>query len=433
MKVNQIAVISAMYGPLTITNRMVFSVLSQFISEKNPYKIELILVDDYIEKRGKDNKSPYDIYVSDSFKKFYDTDKITIKLIKNDEHKYQGESREIGYMSAESDWFVMIDCDDMLAPNSLDRYVFALNDFYNHEMEKPTNERKQLAFVYGMTYGFDTYGYTQFIEGHSIWIQGRCYNRRFIKEHDIHFGKGLASRQGEDYPFMRMLDYALNHNSQYLLLDLRREDEPMMPTCYWFPNENSLSRKDPHYSQHLAGWTMNSSNMILDYFEYVNDRFDVVNEEDEIMKHEVLQMNVYAFYNLLDFLHEVSVTDYEPLKEDWTVLRDNVARLRSRLKERYWDEIVYSDIEDTLYQTHHGSDCHFIESWIGNFYDYINNDVIVTVQQGEKTKKKDVGKKFNMFDMSYDEMILYSKSLKFDEARHEVHMPQVVAWEERHK
>ena len=46
-----ITVVSPMYGGREITDRMVFSVLHQFISKKNPFNIHLVLVDDYIEKR----------------------------------------------------------------------------------------------------------------------------------------------------------------------------------------------------------------------------------------------------------------------------------------------------------------------------------------------------------------------------------------------
>ena len=185
-------------------------------------------------------------------------------------------------------------------------------------------------------------------------------------------------------------------------------------TAYWFPNENSLSRQDPHYGQHLSGWTMASSNSILDFFENFNKKYNFEDQEDEFMKHEFLNMSIYAFYNLLDFLKEVASTDYKPLEEDWYELRDNVKKLRQRLKDKYWDEIIYSDIEDMLYNVKHYTDCHFTESWIGTFYDYINKGT-------------------NILDMNYQEMIDYCKTLEFDGVGHEIHSPQVIAWGKRHK
>lgn len=61
---------------------------------------------------------------------------------------------------------------------------------------------------------------------------------------------------------------------------------------------------------------MASSNSILDFFEKFNKKYGFVDEEDEFMKHEYLNMTIYSFYNLLDFLKEVASTDYKPLEED---------------------------------------------------------------------------------------------------------------------
>ena len=401
-----ITVVSPLWGERVKTDRMVFSVLHQFISKKNPFKIHLVLVDDYLEGRDKDDNSYYDYYVSDEFKQFYDTERIKITLIKNKEHKYQGESREIGFLKGEYKFFLLIDCDDMLAPNACDRYLHVIN-----EAEEPN----KVACVYGYTYGFDTKDYTQLIPGHSIWVQGRCYNRDFIKKYGIHFGKGLHSRQGEDYPFIRKLDYVINHIQDWMVAKFPyQSNQDCQCTAYWFPNEDSLSRQNPHYGQHLAGWTMASSLSIYEFFKAFNKKYDFENEEDEMMKQELLNMNVYAFYNLLDFLKEVASTDYKPLEEDWYALRDNVSKLREELINTYWDEIVYSDIEDMLYQVHHQSDVRFTESWIGTFYDYMK-------------EKNDI------LDMDYNQMMDYCKELKFDQAGHEMHSPQVIAWKKRHK
>ena len=402
-KIDGITVVSPMYGDRHITDRMVFSVLHQFISKDNPYKINLVLVSDYIEKPNE-----YDYYVSEEFKQFYDTDFITITLIKNEEHKYQGESREIGFMAGMYDYFLLVDCDDMLSPNACDRYLHIINDFQEN------NKEGKLACIYGYLYSFDTNGYEHNIVGESIWVQSRCYNREFIKKHEIHFPTGLNSKQGEDYPFIRKFDYALAHDEEYGAVKIPyNSGEDCQATAFWFPNRESLSRKDPFYSQHLAGWTMASSNSILDFFDDYNKKHGFEDQEDEFMKHEYLNMNIYAFYNLLDFVKTVSMTDYKPLEEDWYELRNNVKRLRERLKDKYWDEIINSDVEDMLYQVKHFSDCHFTECWFGTFYDYMNKGT-------------------NIFDMDYDAMMKYAKELQFDAAGHEIHSSQVVAWAKRH-
>lgn len=405
-----ITIVSPMWGDRNKTDRMVFSVIHQYISQKNPFNIHLVLVDDYLEKR---KENPYQYYVSEEFQKFYDTEHIKITLIQNETHKYQGESREIGFMAGDYNYFLLIDCDDMLSPNCCDRYLDIIE-----KATTPTEENPNplpIACVQGMIYSFDTNGYEHNINGDSIWVQSRCYNRDFIIKHGVHFPTGTNSRQGEDYPFIRKLDYAIAHDNECQTVRIPfGQGVECQATAFWFPNEESLSRKDPHYGQHLSGWTMASSNSILDFFEKYNKEHGFEDQEDEFMKHEYLNMTIYSFYNLLDFIREVSMTDYIPLEEDWYALRNNVYKLRKRLKEKYWDEIVYSDVEDMLYQVKHYSDIRFVESWIGTFYDYVNN--------GTK-----------ILNMDYSQMINYAHNLKFDGAIHEINAPYVKAWEKRHR
>lgn len=418
MEIKGITVVSPMWGDRTKTDRMVASVIHQFISKKNPFNIHLVLVDDYLEGRLENDESYYNCYLTEDFKKTYDNEHIKITIIKNDEHKYQGESREIGFLAGDYQHFLLIDCDDMLAPNACDRYVHILRDSaaeIKDENGNPTGEfKKPIACIHGLLYSFDTFGYEHNIPGHSIWVQGRCYDRDFLKKYDIHFPTGTNSRQGEDYPFIRKLDYALQHQTEYEVVKVPYEENvDCQATAFWFPNDDSLSRQDPHYGQHLSGWTMASSNSILDFFDEFNKKYGFEDQEDEFMKREYLNMNVYAFYNFLDFLRETAATDYEPLEVDWYALRDNVAKLRERLKNKYWDEIVYSDIEDMLYQVKHYSDVRFCESWLGTFYDFINKDQ-------------------ELFTMDYKQMREYCKGLEFDGAGHEIHAPYVKAWERRH-
>ena len=420
MNIKGITVVSPMWGERKITDRMIFSVIHKYLGYDDPLNIELVLVDDYIEGRGKNNESIYEYYLSDEFKKLYDNEHITIKLIKNTEHKYQGESREIGFLFGKYDWFILVDCDDMLAPNACDRYRHIINSYYEEDQNGNRHEEGKLACIYGYLYSFGEHGYEHNIAGESIWVQSRCYNRQFIIENDIHFPTGLSSKQGEDYPFIRKLDYALLHDPVWKAVKVPyNNNSDCQATAFWFPNDESLSRKDPHYGCHLSGWTMASSNSIIEYFMEYNKKHGIEEQEDEAMKHEVLNMNIYAFYNLLKFFKEVASTDYQPLEEDWIALRDNVGKLRDKLKNVFWDEIIYSDIEDMLYQVKHFTDIQFTESWEGTFYDYINKGFFY--------------KGRSLLELSYNEMIEYCKTLEFDGAGHEIHSSQVKAWMKRHK
>jgi len=422
-KIEGITVVSPMWGERKITDRMVFSVIHQYLGKDNPISIELVLVDDYLEGRGPNGESAYDYYLTDEFKSFYDTEHISIQIIKNEEHKYQGESREIGFLAGKYNWFILTDCDDMLAPNACERYRHIINSYYESD-EQFINDKKELACVYGYLYSFGEHGYENNIVGESIWVQARCYNREFIKQNNIHFPTGINSRQSEDYPFIRKLDYAINHQSDkwFCVKIPYKENLDCQATAFWFPNDNSLSRQDPHYHHHLSGWTMASSNSILDYFMKFNKEHNIEEQEDEQMKMEVLNMTIYAYYNLLGFLREVGGTDYKPLKEDWDMLRDSVKLLKEKLSNLFWDEIVYSDIDDMLYNVKHNSDIHFCESWLGCFYDFMNKGFQVKIDN----IKRDI------LDMTYDEMLKYCSKLAFDTFGHEIHSKQVKAWLKRH-
>lgn len=417
-KTKGITVVSPMWGERSVTDRMVFSVIHQYLGHENPLNIELILVDDYFE--GKD-RTTYDYYISEEFKKFYDTEHISIKLIKNEEHKYQGESREIGFMAGKYDWFVLLDCDDMLAPNCLERFRTIINSYAE-------DEKDNLACVYGMLYSFAERGYEQNILGESIWVQSRCFNRKFIVENDIHFPTGLGSRQGEDYPFIRKFDYALMHDKKWNGVKIPYgEGKDCQATAFWFPNEDSLSRQDPHYTCHLSGWTIASSNSIIEYYMDYNRKHGIEDEEDESMKHELLNMVIYSFYNFLNFLREVASKGYVPIKEDWEVLKINAKSLRNKLRDTFWDEIVYSDIEDMLHAVKHHSDIQFCESWLGTFYDYMNEGFYCKLKNS-----LDCWHKWELLDLPYDKMMEYCGTLEFDEVGHEIHSKQVVAWRRRH-
>ncbi len=68
-KIEGITVVSPMWGKRDVTDRMVFSVLHQYLGKDNPLHIELMLVDDYIEGRDENGESYYNCYLTDEFKK----------------------------------------------------------------------------------------------------------------------------------------------------------------------------------------------------------------------------------------------------------------------------------------------------------------------------------------------------------------------------
>ena len=84
-----ITIVSPMWGERTTTDRMVFSIIHQYISEENPFNIHLVLVDDYIEGRTEDGESYYNFYfaihkIEKEKVRFIRTNNLIYLLFRND-------------------------------------------------------------------------------------------------------------------------------------------------------------------------------------------------------------------------------------------------------------------------------------------------------------------------------------------------------------
>ena len=82
-KIQGITVVSPMWGTREKTDRMIASVIHQYISKANPFNIHLVLVDDYLEGRLENDESYYNYYITEDFKNSYDNEHIKITIIKN--------------------------------------------------------------------------------------------------------------------------------------------------------------------------------------------------------------------------------------------------------------------------------------------------------------------------------------------------------------
>lgn len=399
MSNNKISAIIPAYSDISIVNNSVLGLITQWIPD-NTFELEIILVNDNDKKPNQ-----YDWYLSDDFKQLIKPH-ISIRIIKNKKNVGQGMSRNIGIKASKTKWFVLCDEDDIYTPNALYRFWSVIQK--EHMQGETEEEQVPISVVGAPLYAFDIDSENT-ISGANIWVNSKLYNRDFLEEYDIWFPDGANSHRSEDYPFIRCLDYAIAHTKKYKRIDFADESY----TFYsWVPNVSSRTRCDEHYSSLLAGYTMNSSNIIFDYCSNFNKKFGIEEEEDEGMKHEILNMNAYAFYNYLWFIKDLA-TDWKDCKEEyWIILRDSVNNLREKLKY-YWDEIVPSDIYDTLYCVKNLSDIRFVESWIGSFEDFIT--------KGHET-----------LEMNFDEIQKYALTLEFDGALHEVHAPYVLAWQKRH-
>jgi glycosyltransferase involved in cell wall biosynthesis len=395
---NIISAVIPAYSEVSIVNNSVIGLVTQWIPD-DAFELEVIIVND-----NPDNPEQYDWYQSNEFKRIVKPH-ISLKIIQNEKNVGQGMSRNIGIRSASSDWIVLCDEDDVYAPNAIYRFWEVLEKEYNDGEEK-----LPISVIAAPLYGFDKEEYRQLIPSTSIWVNSKLYNRKFLEKHNIWFPDGANSHRSEDYPFIRCLDYAIAHDKEFKRIDFTDDSD----TFYWWvPNYSSRSRCDEHYGSLLSGYTMRSSNIIFEFFDEYNKKNGISADEDEYMKHEILNMTAYGFYNFLWFIRDLAC-GWEDCKEEyWTVLVGAVNDLRKKLLI-YWDEIVPSDVTDMLYGIKHMSDCRFVESWIGSFENFVEN--------GHET-----------LEMDFEKIKKYASELEFDGVNHEIHSSYVKAWEKRHK
>lgn len=393
----KISAIIPAYSDIKIVNNSVIGLVTQWIPD-NTFELEIIIVND-----NPDMMNQYDGYLSDDFKKIIKPH-IKIRIIKNKENVGQGMSRNIGIKAASSDWFVLCDEDDIYAPNALYRFWSVLEREY-----MAGDEKLPVSVIGAPLYGFDKDDFRQIIPSSSIWVNSKLYNSKFLEKHKIWFPDGDNSHRSEDYPFIRCLDYAVAHDETFKRIDFTDDVDTFY---WWFPNYNSRSRCDDHYGSLLSGYTMKSSNIIFEFFDDFNKNNNIIAENDEYMKHEILNMTAYGFYNFLWFIHDLACGWDDCKSEYWSVLVSAINDLRKKLLV-YWDEIVPSDVTDMLYSVKNMSDCRFVESWIGSFEDFVT--------KGHTT-----------LNMSFDEIREYAKTLEFDDSNHEIHASYVKAWNKRH-
>lgn len=401
-KIPGITAVIPAFSDVTIVNNSVLSLITQWIPDES-FDLEVIIVCD--------NPCRFDDYVS-----WYNSPEMTcicknhisLKVISYGKNRGQGVARNYGIDNATYQWIVLCDEDDSYAPNAIYRFYEILNKEHNGEDKKP------VSLIAAPIYSFDKDFYRNIITSSSIWVNSKLYNKEFLDKYELRFPTDENSHRSEDYPFSRMVDYASSHDEDYKRIDL----EDNVDTFYWWrPNPESRSRCDEHYGSLLAGYTMRSSNRIFDFIKNFNNKYltkdEQIRSEDEGLKQEILNMNIYSFYNFLWFLRDLA-TDWKDCKEEyWDILRNSVKELRYKLLT-YWNEIVPSDVADMMYRVKHQSDCRFIESWIGSFENYVNNGC-------------------TLLDKNFNEIQDYCKTLEFDGANHEIHAPYVLAWKKRHE
>lgn len=406
-----ISAIIPCYGEPSIVKNSILALAQQWIP-MNPFcgngeivafNLEILLVNDDVKHPDKYSE------LVELANKIKTGDMVTIKVIVNEKNTGQGLARQYGIDNCTGQFFITCDEDDVYAPNAIYRMWEAL--FKNYYIIENGNEiilkndAQDLAIVAAPLYGFDVNDYRQNIQSNSIWVNSSLYNKEFLERYNIRYIEP-TSRHGEDYTYIKMFNFAYNHCTDKVWG--RIDFDQNSPTFYyWYPNPRSQSRSDEFYSQRISGSTMRGSCEIIKYMRDFTKPEEYSEQYKEEEKHELLNMNIYCFFNILDFIMNVASRSFAPTEEEWITLRDASQWLRTELVKVY-DEIVPCDIYDEFYRVHHMSDVHFVEPWI-DFSDYIHNG-------------------FEFLNMNYDEMMEKAKSMDFDQAGHYKFAPYVVEW-----
>lgn len=392
------AVIPA-YGSIDIVKNSVTSLATQWIPD-NTFELEIIIVDD-------NPQMDYTYFLSMEFQMIKNKN-VSIGIIKNETNQGQGVCRQIGIDNAHSNWVILCDEDDMYAPNAVYRFWEILNMQYCGG-----DDGMPVALLAAPVYGFDENRSREIISSQTIWVNGKMYNRQFLRDNNIFFVAGKNSHRAEDYLFIEKLNYAIKHNKYYKRVDFTDDADTFY---YWIPNKNSQSRNNPFYTAKLTPDTMSASLQVYDYFKAFNESHNLIKEQDEFMKHKILGLTCYAYYAYVKWLHDMALgwkDDPLCVEEDWELYKKVMRTFREEIQP-YWKEITPSDIVDTKYSMKHSSDIQYIETFIPSYEEWIENGL-------------------DTLSMSFKEIKKYCSKLKFDAADHEINTPYVKAWIERHK
>lgn len=401
MKHSSISVVIPAYGDIS---RLMDSIYRQYRPEDEDWKIEVIIANDNLEDPSYEH----------IYDRYYDSKPDYISLVilnhKDEGHWYQGRGRMRGVEKASSEYVLLMDCDDEYAPYAFTNFFNVLNSYEGD---------KKLAYVSFDFLSYDKGGYFNHIgrDQPTIWVQSRLYSREFIMSHSLHKlydETAISSKRAEDYPFINILDYMFDHEKDKWESAMMSHETP--PMAYWTPNKSSFSRKDPYYGQNLASYTMNSSLVIYEQFQKYNQEHSIPSENDEYMKMRLLNMVIYSYFNLYDFIWTVGQTKneenpYKPDEKHWTLLRDSVAKLRATLKDTYYDEIQVNDVFSEYEAVLHRSDARIHNVFEDNFFTFM-----------------DKGSRW----LAYDHTKMMEEATKLDfDAVNCLQSKQVKAWQKR--
>lgn len=373
------SIIIPVYKDINIAKNAVLSAARQYRTLREEQKkyadwtIECLIVND----------SP-DVDMSslvDTFNENKMFDDYTCRYLVMESNQGEGNARRKGIKECKGEFFFLMDCDDVYAPNCISK----CNEILVDETEKG-NKISMIEYPFS---SFDI-KYTHIIPSYSIWVQGRAYNKEFVVSHNI-YSTDLSSRAGADYNFMYKLHgiqdyYDRQHNktgtAEWVRIIVK--EESAVSWAYWFPS-NSQTRQCNYWGTWICPKTTLNGIDGVKFLQAFETAKGEAAERREAWKKDILNRACYSFINMHDILFHSTVdkdfiervTNIDPVSgEDnnivyYELFKQAFIGVSDMLRE-YIDEIWDMDIWVMFENVWNRSDVHKIMPWM-DFRTYIND------------------------------------------------------------
>lgn len=368
------SVIVPVYKDKDIALNAILSLARQFKASKEEHKqfsdwtLELVIVNDSPDTDMSCLKRTFD-----KVKAWKDW---TCKYLVMPSNQGEGNARRFGINHCSGDYFFLMDADDVFGPNVISRC--------NEVIVQETSQGKKISMVEFPFTSFDV-GYTNVIDGFSIWQQSKCYNKEFILSHNIE-STDLSSRAGADYNFVNKAhlinDYYDRTTKEWERVIVNREQ--CYTWSYWFPS-NSQTRSVNYWGDWICPKTvLNGIDIVKFVREFEETKGETITRR-EYWKSDILNKACYNFINLHsilrqctvneDFIKKVTSIDNISGEDNNIVFYDLFKKSfieTADLCREYIDEIWDMTIWTTFEGVWNRSDCHKCMPWF-DFRQYIEN------------------------------------------------------------
>lgn len=326
------------------------SLLQQYKPNDYNLNLEVVIVNDNTERKGQ-----FDSLVG-MFKSI-SPDWIDWKVVEHSTNTGQGLARQTGIDNATGDYVVLLDQDDQWSPGM----AYKVAD--NIDLHKLQTGRNDVALITVPIMSYNPHGADSIIPGNSIWVQSHFYNRKWLKNSEIRFTPE-TSRRGEDYTWIRKLDYVLSKDTAYCRIDLppivinkmKNVQEPFSQYVYWRANEQSQTRSNKHWGILISPATHIGSCQIYDVMKEYGA---TENELQDFIVNSVVSLAVSnAKFNKLP------EEDKKTFPEWYYTEKETCIKM---LKERLPNHIPLQVLSKAVFQNKYASD--------NSYTDDLDNDV----------------------------------------------------------